>query len=222
MKKFSFKKVILSAAVAMAVLGTGITASSTFENTAKADSAESTVTFDGGGTPGKTVMYNVATGATTKEATPTFSRLKDATHINVYIDPGLTDAEVKAVLAATQSWSYAAQKLNFYITTDSSQAQIKYLTGNSKEGTAGMTTTHIHNGYISYSDVHLNLQHPDTYDNTMVRALIHETGHALGLDDNYDMETSSVMYGVITQKSIDSGITPKMYDINNIDNLYGF
>ncbi|MQS89848.1 snapalysin family zinc-dependent metalloprotease [Companilactobacillus mishanensis] len=222
MKKFSIKKVILSAAVAMAVLGTGIAASSTFENTAKADSAESTVTFDGGGTPGKTVMYNVATGAATKEATPTFSSLKDATHINVYIDPGLTDAEVKAVLAATQSWSYAAQKLNFYLTTDPSQAQIKYLTGNSQKGTVGMTTTHMSNGHITYSDVHLNLSEPNNYNNAMVCTLIHETGHALGLDDNYDMETSSVMYGVASQKAIDSGITPKMYDINNIDNLYGF
>ncbi|MQS89845.1 snapalysin family zinc-dependent metalloprotease [Companilactobacillus mishanensis] len=219
MKKFSFKKVILSAAVAMAVLGTGITATTTMENTASA--AESTVTFDRGSN-GQVTQYNASTGATATEDGPTFSKLKDATHINVYIDPGLTTAEVKAIFYATQSWSYAAQRLNFYLTTDPSQAQIKYLTGNSKKGTAGMTTSHILGDNITSSDVHLNLSEPDNYNNTMARTLIHETGHALGLNDNYDMETTSVMYGVMTQKSIDSGITPKEYDVNNIDNLYGF
>ncbi|WP_172968757.1 snapalysin family zinc-dependent metalloprotease [Companilactobacillus mishanensis] len=221
MRKFSFKKVILSAAVAMAVLGTGITASSTFENTAKADSAESTITFDGGGTPGKTVMYNVATGATTKKS-PTFGRLQDATHINVYIDPALTASETKAIFAATQSWSYAAQKLNFYLTTDQSQAQIKYLSKKAASDTVGQTVTHSLDGYIISSDIYLNIKEPDNYNNSMVRTMIHETGHALGLDDNYDMPTTSVMYGVNTSESIGSGITPKEYDVNNIDSLYGF
>ncbi|MQS89846.1 snapalysin family zinc-dependent metalloprotease [Companilactobacillus mishanensis] len=216
MRKFSLKKIILSAAVTMAVLGTGITATTTLENTASAaNNIESGVISDSATNAGlpKNVHYS---------DNPTFAKLKDATHINIYIDPNLTDAEVKAVLAATQSWSYAAQKLNFYITTDPNQAQIRYLTGKSPNGTAGQTNFETQNGYILNSDIRLNLTQPNEYNDVMVRTLIHETGHALGLDDNYDMPTTSVMYGVANAESIGSGITPKMYDINNIDSLYGF
>ncbi|MFD1470870.1 zinc metalloprotease [Companilactobacillus mishanensis] len=222
MKKFSFKKVILSAAVAMAVLGTGITATSSFESTAKADSAESTVTFDSGNTSGKVVQYNAATGASATKDTPTFGSLKDPTHINIYIDPSLTSSEIKAVLYATHSWSYAAQELNFYLTNDPSQAQIRYVTEKADNGTAGQTTSYSSDGHILYSKVRLNLHEPDNYNNLMARTLIHETGHALGLDDNYDMPTTSVMYGVANAESMGSGITQKTYDINNIDNLYGY
>ncbi|WP_172968618.1 snapalysin family zinc-dependent metalloprotease [Companilactobacillus mishanensis] len=220
MRQFNLKKVIISAAVAIAVLGTGITATTTMENTASA--AESEVTFDGGNTPGTVIQYNGATGSTATKDNPTFGSLKDATHINVYIDPALTNSEIKAVFYATQSWSYAAQKLNFYITTDPSQAQIRYVSEKSDNGTAGQTTTYSSDGHILYSKVRLNLSKPDNYDNTMARTLIHETGHALGLNDNYDMPTTSVMYGVVDTKSINSGITPKEYDVNNIDSLYGF
>nr|WP_164966383.1 matrixin family metalloprotease [Companilactobacillus metriopterae] len=118
--------------------------------------------------------------------------------------------------------------LNFVTTSDPDSAQIVYTSSTAEitDDLAGETMLSYYpsgNAYqIISSEISLSYNGETQTTEDMVHTATHETGHALGLDDETDpsLETTSVMYYQLTDHSSDLGYSLHDYDLQKLYSLY--
>ncbi|MQS90329.1 hypothetical protein [Companilactobacillus mishanensis] len=183
MKKFSLKKIIVSIAMMVTIFTAGAVGISQNTNTVDASSGNSI--------------------------------WKDTSNIPIYISPDLTMSEQKAAILSLNQWHSDVPQFSF--TQVYSQDQAKIIYSSEKSDTTGRTTRSTsktagtQQWYITKAVVRVNIDKPLYYNSLMQRTYMHETGHALGLNDSYDKndETKSVMYGTNTTAALADAYLPQ-------------
>jgi hypothetical protein len=178
------------------------------------------------GIDGPTINSDGSSTAYSMKGIP--ARIANPKTIMIYISPNITHAEQKTLIGVCQTWSNDTG-FTFLRTDDEDKAQITYTNEKPGNPKADAETTNYYqmnedgNFYnIVKSKISIDLPAPDWYDSYMVRTFMHETGHALGLDDTYDKvyANTSIMYGYMTDENGANYFEPQEYDINNIKALY--
>ncbi|GAA4674467.1 snapalysin [Streptomyces chumphonensis] len=217
-----YPKHVFSAAVGLAMAAglaavpatTTAAAPAAPDGPAQAERAFTTAAFTGPRTPSAAVSDQEATRAffeaVRASAMEKYAENPGAQAVTVTYDASRAPSFRTQIARSTQIWNASVSSVQL---REGSGADFRYYEGNSSRGSYAYTDGR-GNGYIF-----LDYRQNQVYDST--RVTTHETGHVLGLPDNYSGPCSELMSGGGPGPSCTNAY-PNRNEINRVNSLWSY